>query len=134
MNKCTDCSKPIYKTSQRCKSCANKSQNNPAWKGGLDKEKYAVGWTHELRERIRFRDRFTCQLCGAIQNPKAKKFKHDIHHINYLKNCNYISNLISLCHSCHIKTNTKRYFWKNILKNALIFEYGNQQPSLDSNI
>ena len=39
--------------------------------------------------------------------------KLDVHHINYdKKNCSS-DNLISLCHSCHLKTNYNRVYWEN---------------------
>jgi len=118
-NKCIDCGKLICNSSTRCRFCANKQQNNPAWKGGLDKEKYKEGFNKELRDRIRFRDRFTCQMCGLKQT--TKKFKLDIHHIDYSKQNNSPHNLVSLCHSCHIQTNYDRDKWIEFFKKLFIY-------------
>ena len=64
----------------------------------------------ELRQAIRTRDHYTCQLCG-----KYPAF--DIHHIDYNKKNNEPENLITLCRSCHAKTNYNREYWKNLLQN-----------------
>ena len=80
---------------------------NPAWKGGLSYEPYSTDWTKILKLSIKQRDNFTCQLCKVTQEGKALS----IHHINYnKKNCNP-NNLISLCRSCHSKTNFNRNYW-----------------------
>jgi len=109
-NQCKDCSKPICASSTRCRSCANVKQNNPAWKEGLDEEKYKEGFNKELRERIRFRDKFTCQMCGKKQ-VRGDRYKWDIHHIDYNKSNHSPKNLVALCHPCHIQTNYDREKW-----------------------
>lgn len=87
---------------------ANLGAKNPAWLGGISKEPYTIDWTNTLRRSIRERDFYTCQVCKEPQGDKALS----IHHIDYIKtNCNP-DNLISLCTSCHIKTNHKREYWK----------------------
>jgi hypothetical protein len=76
------------------------------WKGGISFEPYSPAWTSELRQSIRQRDNFTCQICG-----KYPAFA--CHHIDYnKKNCEP-ENLIILCNSCHAKTNNNREYWKN---------------------
>ena len=113
--KCLDCGKPIVSSSIRCKSCANKGALNPNWMDGKDKEKYDVVFNRQLRNSIRFRDRFTCQICGKKQ--VRGKFKLDIHHIDYNKMNNKASNLIALCHPCHLKTNYDREKWTEFFNN-----------------
>lgn len=77
------------------------------WCGGISNKPYPVDWTNTLRISIRERDMYTCQICGELQGDTALS----IHHIDYNKeNCN-IDNLISLCRSCHNKTNHNREYW-----------------------
>lgn len=82
-------------------------EKNPCWKGGISFEPYSIDWTRTLRQSIRERDKYTCQLCGEIQEERA----HSIHHIDYDKLNNNPNNLITLCISCHMKTNHNRKFW-----------------------
>ena len=64
---------------------------------------------YSIREEIRFRDRYKCQVCGCFQLENKKQL--DVHHIDYDKqNCKE-NNLISLCPKCHRKTNGSRNFW-----------------------
>ena len=84
---------------------------NPAWRGGLSFLPYSLIWSKELRLLIRQRDSYICQLCGNYGNT--------VHHIDYNKqNCKY-SNLITLCKSCHSKTNINREFWEKLFINYL---------------
>jgi len=55
-----------------------------------------------------------CKICNGIYNNHI-----DVHHIDYNKKNNNINNLITLCKSCHPKTNFNRKYWKQILKNKL---------------
>ena len=77
------------------------------WKGGKSYEVYSVDWTNTLKQSIRERDKYTCQLCKEHQGEEALS----VHHIDYNKqNCDP-NNLISLCRLCHSKTNFKRDYW-----------------------
>lgn len=79
------------------------------WKGGKSFEQYSMAWTETLKVAIRERDKYTCQVCGERQGERTLS----VHHIDYVKtNCSP-DNLISLCISCHAKTNFKRDDWKN---------------------
>ena len=84
-------------------------EKNPAWKGGKSFEPYPLGWTKIFKEQIRYRDNYTCKLCNTHEVELCRKLA--IHHIDYDKSNLNPSNLISLCHRCHPKTNTKREFW-----------------------
>lgn len=84
-------------------------KNHWNWQNGKSFERYSIIWTKELKEQIRKRDNRICQLCG--KNEKNNGRKLDVHHMDYnKKNCKE-NNLISLCHSCHIKTNYNRDYW-----------------------
>ena len=90
-------------------SLAKKGKNHPNWQGGISSLPYSVDWTEDLKRAIRKRDQYTCQMCG-------KEPAIDCHHIDYdKKNCNP-TNLITLCRSCHITTNTNREKWIEFFK------------------
>jgi len=84
------------------------------WRGGISFEEYSTAWTEALKESIRKRDKYSCQLCGKKQEDLLEKLqkKLAVHHIDYDKKNLNTENLISLCRSCHGKTNYKREEWK----------------------
>lgn len=80
---------------------------NPNWQGGKSFELYGANWTERLKDLVRKRDNYLCRLCGEIQGNIA----HDVHHIDFDKrNCSP-ANLITLCHTCHVKTNRNKEYW-----------------------
>ena len=83
----------------------HRGERGSNWRGGISFELYGFDWTKLLKHSIRTRDCFVCQICG--------KNGWIIHHIDYnKKNCNP-DNLITLCNSCHAKTNFNRKYWTN---------------------
>lgn len=83
-----------------------KGEGNPNWQGGKSFEPYSSAFTDELKQAVRQRDNFICQICG--------KYPSFIpHHIDYDKKNNEPENLITLCESCHSKTNFNRSYWIN---------------------
>ena len=92
-------------------------EKNCNWKGGISFEPYPLDWTDDLRESIRKRDNFICQLCGIHQDELNRKLH--IHHIDYLKDNLDPQNLISLCNNCHQKTNFNRSYWINYFNKNL---------------
>jgi len=93
-------------------------EKNPNWMGGTSKQCYPSDWNDLLRDTIRERDCYVCQMCGVHEEELNGRFrKLDVHHINYNKDdCNY-KNLISLCRYCHLKTNVRRDYWQNYFQN-----------------
>ena len=93
-------------------SNALRREKHPAWRGGISLDIYPLYWTETLKKSIRQRDNYTCQKCEIHEdefNGRTKKM--DVHHIDYDKeNCNPC-NLITLCKSCHAKTNVNRDYW-----------------------
>ena len=86
-------------------------EKNHQWLGGKSFEPYSVDWTETLKRSIRERDHYICQLCSEYGNL--------VHHIDYnKKNCK-IKNLITLCKSCHSKTNINRESWILFFKSLL---------------
>src|SRR5574340_350175 len=72
-------------------------------------KEYVEGW-NELRKVIYKRDNWTCQECGVKCHNSTKK-KIQCHHIDYnIKNGDH-NNLITLCVSCHAKTNFRKTDW-----------------------
>ncbi len=89
-----------------------KGEKSYLWNGGKSFEPYSVDWTKTLRRSIRERDKYICQICG-------KEPSLDCHHIDYdKKNCNP-DNLITLCRSCHVKTNQNRNYWSKYFNNRV---------------
>ncbi len=69
-----------------------------------DPNNYGPDWA-KTRERVRTRDKFTCQVCGAVEAGR----QHDVHHKvpfrafpSYME-ANRLENLTTLCPSCHHK-------------------------------
>ena len=110
---------PSEKTRQKM-SEAKRGEKHPQWKGGISFSGYGEDWTATFKKSIRQRDNYVCQECGIHQDELVGRFKQlDIHHIDYDKYNLNLENLISLCRSCHIKTNFNRDYWKSYYK--LIF-------------
>jgi len=89
-----------------------KKELAPNWRGGLSLQIYPIGWTKRLRELIRERDNYECQLCNKSEKKNGRKLS--VHHIDYDKENLDPNNLISLCTVCHSKTNFNREFWETI--------------------
>jgi hypothetical protein len=88
-----------------------KGKNNPNWNGGSSFEEYGQEFNNALKNKIRKRDDCRCQEC------KNKIGEMVIHHIDYNKKNNQENNLITLCRSCHSKTNFNRKDWKKYFMN-----------------
>lgn len=99
-------------------SIAMAGNKNSNWKGGISFELYSNNWTDDLKDSIRKRDNYTCALCGLHQDELLDGYIKvlDIHHIDYDKNNLNPTNLITLCRSCHMKTNYNRDYWQNNLE------------------
>jgi DEAD/DEAH box helicase domain-containing protein len=69
-----------------------------------DPNDYGPGWAR-LRDQVRARDGFRCQVCGAPENGR----QHHVHHKNPFRTfpsaveANRLQNLATLCPSCHHK-------------------------------
>ncbi len=73
-----------------------------AWSN--DPNDYGPDW-NKIRERVRARDGYKCQVCGAPETSR----QHDVHHkvpfraFSSREEANRLENLITLCPSCHKK-------------------------------
>ena len=81
---------------------------NPQWAGGKSYEIYGEAFTKELKDAIRARDNYICQLCLARENGR----RHACHHIDYCKRHTVEGNLITLCVKCNDRVNSNRLFWE----------------------
>lgn len=80
--------------------------------------KYDENWPN-LRKIIYKRDNWICQKCGVKCHCNGTKDKIQCHHIDYNINNNNQSNLITLCASCHMKTNFNKKDWKDYFQNQV---------------
>jgi len=90
---------------------------NPNWKGGLSFEPYGVEFNHDLKEAIRYRDNYTCQVSGKTE--AELKHKLSVHHIDYDKTNNAPSNLISISKKIHGLTNGERPKWTQFFRKLM---------------
>ncbi len=70
-----------------------------------DRNKYGADWTR-IRDRVRARDKYQCQVCGAPETIR----QHDVHHKTPFRSlcfrseeANRLENLTTLCRTCHQK-------------------------------
>lgn len=83
-------------------------ENHHLWNGGLSFEPYSSEFTKELKEKIRLRDKYQCQICDKSQDEEFQKIRSrlSVHHINGDKKDSRDENLATLCRSCHSKVTT----------------------------
>jgi len=73
-----------------------------------DPNDYGANW-NRLREGVRHRDGYRCQVCGAVESGNRQ---HDVHHKVPFRQflsaveANRMDNLVTLCPSCHRKADT----------------------------
>jgi hypothetical protein len=98
-------------------SLGHKGEKNCRWQGGKSFEDYGIEWTDILRQSIRERDGYACKKCGINQSELLGMHKKlSVHHIDYDKKNLDPKNLITLCVSCHMKTNFNREKWLEYFK------------------
>ena len=94
--------------------------NNYNWQGGKSFDPYTPVFNRWLKKEIRNRDNCACQLCHVPENGR----KHDVHHIDYVKDNCHPLNLIALCRSCNGKVNFNRGYWTNYFQGLAEVKYG----------
>lgn len=130
---CTICGKPytVHKIfvekrisnycSKDCRaeffSKSRKGKNNPNYVHGNSQSDYGDNWLRQSR-KAKNRDNHTCQICGYESG--GNKYL-DVHHIvpfvrfgiEKYKEANHLTNLITLCRSCHAKVEKEtRVIWE----------------------
>jgi hypothetical protein len=91
------------------------------WQGGKSLEEYGFEFDNNLKEQVRFRAKYKCQLCNCSQIENGKQL--DVHHIDYNKKNNILNNLVALCKRCHMLTNHNRKKWIVTFENIVKGEY-----------
>lgn len=86
-----------------------KGRNNNNYKHGRGNFPYPAEFNRQLKEQIRIRDNYECQLCHIKQ--KNYKRKLDVHHIDYNKSNLQKNNLITLCNDCNLTANINVDYW-----------------------
>ena len=76
-----------------------------------------------LREKVRKRDNFTCQICDKVWDKESRRF--DVHHLDkelegkegkkYENNKN-LDRMITLCHKCHLNLKHIRNKMQKVIK------------------
>jgi DEAD/DEAH box helicase domain-containing protein len=72
-----------------------------------DPNEYGPEW-NAIRDAVRARDGYRCQVCGAVENGRP----HDVHHKTPFRTftskneANVLDNLITLCRNCHRQAET----------------------------
>ena len=129
---CSDkCLNEFYRTNEARKEKISKAftgSNHPNWQGGSHKmDKRGAGW-QRLRKQVMKRDNYKCCHCGIDRDQQFERYGRDfsINHIipfhqsgNTIK-ANKLSNLETLCDSCHTKADWK-YRKENPMQGVLNF-------------
>jgi len=112
-NHCNQISKPLpSKEAIRNQSLAHGGTGIP-----YENDEYGAEFDNALKEQVRFRDKYKCQVCGCPQIENGRQL--DVHHIDYNKRNNILNNLVSLCRKCHMKTNYNREEWEEYFQAKL---------------
>lgn len=110
----TEKSKRKQSESRKGKYCG---ENSPHWQNGKSFEIYPQEFK-QIKKLILERDNHECQ------NPYCKHLSKilNVHHIDYDKKNSSPKNLVTLCNSCHTKTNGKnnRKYWIEYYQNIVI--------------
>lgn len=85
------------------------------WNGGTSREPYSPEFNVGLKKIIRKRDNYTCLICNKPENGR----RHQVHHIDYDKTNIDPLDLMTLCLSCHMKTNCNREYWEELLSEIM---------------
>lgn len=108
---------PVTKKARKKMGESHKGEKSHFWKGGISFEPYSIRFNKELKELIRNRDSYKCQLCSMSECENLEKLS--IHHVDYNKKNSLPSNLISLCRGCNSKVNHNRDKWEIYFKKKI---------------
>lgn len=80
-------------------------KSNPAFKDWASKEPYGKEWSAELKDKVRKRDNYRCNLCGLSNKIHRLIFGRQlaIHHVDRNKKNCAINNLLTVCYYCHAR-------------------------------
>ena len=105
-----------------------KGENNPNWRGGSSFEPYCVKFNNEFKERVRNFFGRKCVECGIDECDNDVRLH--VHHVNFRKDscCStaVIPLFVTLCTSCHSKSNYNREYWEDRFTRLINEKYGGQ--------
>ena len=102
---------------------SNKMKGKISWNKLESRTPYPYEFNNQLKEEIRIRDNYECQLCKINQENLNERLI--VHHIDFDKNNNSEFNLISVCRSCHGKVHcANNLIWKRFFQNVQIKKLG----------
>jgi len=96
---CKECNSKCTGFNGLCRSCASKGERNAMYIDGRSKEDYGFEFSESLKQIVRKRDNYKCQLCNCTSLENNREL--DVHHLDLNKSNNNIDNLIALCMKCH---------------------------------
>lgn len=103
-------------------------ENSPHWRGGVSFGEYPPIFNESLKTSVRKRDSNKCMECGIDGDSavfkNGNKYKLHVHHIDFDKNNCNMNNLITLCTSCHGKTQQHIDFWISHYNKIIEARYG----------
>lgn len=103
---------------------AHKGEKSYNWQGGKSFEPYTPDFNERFKKQIKERDG-CCLLCNvSFEDLKLLKRRVHIHHIDYEKLNSFPQNCVSLCNSCHGKTQQNRTHWRVFFQSLLKERYG----------
>jgi hypothetical protein len=97
-------------------------ENSNFYRHGNGYCEYPKEFSPGLKEFVRGRDERMCQMPGCYLYQTEKKFP--VHHIDYNRNNNNPSNLITLCVKCHVETTLGDREYFELLLNELQIQRG----------
>jgi len=101
-----------------------RKENHPNWSGGISFLPYDKNWDEKFKKSILDRDK-CCMICiTPIKELKLINKQICVHHIDYNKLISIKENCITLCNSCHMKTNYNRSSWKKFFQSLMSDRYG----------
>lgn len=109
------CSKQCAYKGRVLKSIFKAGKEHPAWIDGKSRTGYPPIFNRYLKNKIKKRDKFVCQLCFISEEEHRKKIGKGlcVNHIDFnKKNCDE-KNLNTLCIKCNCKINWDREKWTN---------------------
>jgi len=106
----------FYSVNNSFKNIHLRGKDHPMWNNGSSFEPYGLEFNDELREFIRKRDGYRCQNSECNKHQNELKEKLSVHHLDYDKSNNKEENLITLCKSCHMKSNFNRDYWQSFYR------------------
>lgn len=101
-------------------NCAN-------WEGGISFTTYCKRFNKLFRNRVRAYYNEKCVICGSDGSEYGQRVS--VHHVNYDKElcCSKGTPLfVTLCKSCHAKTNRDRNYWEEYFTNLIRDKYQNK--------